>query len=161
MRRLIPLLFALLVLISGCSDQWSDIAGVDDITDQMLLERMGNYSASRWSSDLKSDFGSAWQYSAGWGELTGARRLLKLRAREDSTVRAVYTPDETGDGLIVAVLCADDTVVRLSPGDNELSLPEGRNWLVAASYHSPASFQVDLVLETGRLQVDTDVSLSP
>ena len=95
-----------------------------------------------------------------WGELTGARRVLKLQAREDSTVQASYTPEETGDGLIVAVICADDTVVRLSPGDNALSLPEGRNWLVAASYHSSASFQVDLTLETGRLRVDTDVSLS-
>ena len=156
MRRLFPVIFALLVLIAGCADRWSDIGGVEDITDQMLLERVGNYSASRWSGKLEADFGTAWRYSASWGELTGARRMLELRAGAETTVQAAYTAEETGDGLIVAVICADDTVVRLSPGDNTLSLPEGRSWLVAASYHSPASFQVDLALETGSLRVDTD-----
>ena len=155
MRRLIPLLL-LLALLCGCSDPWSGVSGVEDITDQMLAQGAGNYSVSRWSGKLEADWGTAWRYTASWGELTGARRLLELRAGEDTSLQAVYTPEDTGDGLIAAVICSDDTVIRLSPGDNALSLPEGKHWLVAAAYHSQGAFQVDLTLETGSLRVDTE-----
>ena len=155
MRRTAALALVLLLLLAGCSDRWSDVSGVADITDQMLLERAGNYSASRWSERLEGS-DSAWRYSAGWGELTGARRMLKLEAGAETTLQASYTVEDAGEGLIVAVLCADDTVVRLSPGGSTLSLPEGRSWLVAAAYHSQGAFQLDLALTSGSLRVDTE-----
>ena len=155
MKRTILAILALVLLLSGCGDRWSDVSAVADITDQMLRERVGNYSASRWSGKLESS-GSAWRYSASWGELTGARRLLRLEAGADTAVQAAYTLEEAGDGVIVAVLCPDDTVIRLSPGENTLSLPEGRSWLVAASYHSQGAFQVDMALAAGSLRVRVD-----
>ena len=154
MRRLIPLLLVL-ALLCGCSDPWSGVSGVGDITDQMLAQGAGNYSVSRWSGKLEADWGTAWRYTASWGELTGARRMLELRAGADTALQASYTPEDTGEGLIVAVILADGTVTRLSPGENSLSLPEGKHWLVAAAYHSQGGFQVYLTLESGSLRVDT------
>ena len=151
-KGLLPLVLILALLLAGCGQAWADVDRVQDITDAMLAQRMGNYSASGWWERL-SGRTDAWSYAAGWDALTGARQALRLDVDGCARLDLSYTPERGQEDTVIAVADPAGQVYRLSPGEQALDLPDGRSWLLIAAVGTGGAFALEMTCTEGKVRV--------
>ena len=154
-RRLLPLALAAALLLAGCGQAWADVDRAQDITDAILAERMGNYTASGWSDSLEKGDRS-WRYTAAWTALTGARKALRLEVDRYGRLELDCAVEGEAGDTIAALVDPEGQVQRLSPGVQTVDLPDGRCWLVVAAVGTGGGLQLDACLTDGDIRAHAE-----